>query len=67
MVQGPKRPSMHESMLWTNLSGFLVAFFLALVTVHRKGAEPLETTPPLSHQFAETPPCPLPPSLPVLA
>ena len=25
MVQGPKRPSMHESMLWTNLSGFLVA------------------------------------------
>ena len=26
------RPSMHESMLWTNASGFIVAFILALVT-----------------------------------
>ena len=26
------RPSMHESMLYTNASGFLVAFILALVT-----------------------------------
>jgi len=31
---GPKRPSMHESMLWTNLSGCIVAFVLALLTGH---------------------------------
>ena len=31
MVQGPKRPSMHESMLWTNLSGFLVAIIAGVV------------------------------------
>ena len=29
---GPKRPSMHESMLWTNVSGLLVAILLALAT-----------------------------------
>ena len=34
LVDGPKRPSMHESMLWTNLSGFIVAFALALVSGH---------------------------------
>jgi len=33
---GPKRPSMHESMLWTNLSGLIVAFVLAAVTGHLK-------------------------------
>jgi len=31
---GPKRPSMHESMLWTNLSGCLMALLLALCTGH---------------------------------
>ncbi|KAL1528414.1 hypothetical protein AB1Y20_009763 [Prymnesium parvum] len=34
---GPKRPSMHESMLWTNLSGCIVAFFLALLSGHLVG------------------------------
>jgi UDP-galactose transporter B1 len=34
LVKGPTRPSMHESMLWTNASGFLVAFALALLTGH---------------------------------
>jgi len=34
---GPKRPSMHESMLWTNLSGCIVAFVLALLTGHLVG------------------------------
>jgi len=34
---GPKRPSMHESMFWTNASGFLVAFLLALCTGHLFG------------------------------
>jgi UDP-galactose transporter B1 len=29
---GPKRPSMHESMLWTNLSGCIVALILALLS-----------------------------------
>eukprot|EP00316_Scyphosphaera_apsteinii_P008716 CAMPEP_0119299462 /NCGR_PEP_ID=MMETSP1333-20130426/1535_1 /TAXON_ID=418940 /ORGANISM="Scyphosphaera apsteinii, Strain RCC1455" /LENGTH=441 /DNA_ID=CAMNT_0007300907 /DNA_START=26 /DNA_END=1351 /DNA_ORIENTATION=+ len=29
-----KRPSMHESMLWTNLSGCIVALLLALVSGH---------------------------------
>ena len=28
--------------------GFLVAFFLALVTVHRKGAAPLDDAPPIT-------------------
>jgi UDP-galactose transporter B1 len=37
MAAGPKRPSMHESMLWTNVSGFLVAFLLALLTGHLFG------------------------------
>jgi len=31
LVQGPKRPSMHESMLWTNLSGFLIALLVAVL------------------------------------
>jgi UDP-galactose transporter B1 len=31
---GPKRPSMHESMLWTNVSGFLVALVLAVLSGH---------------------------------
>ena len=31
---GPKRPSMHESMLWTNVSGLIVALALAIVTGH---------------------------------
>ena len=31
---GPKRPSMHESMLWTNVSGFIVALLLAILTGH---------------------------------
>jgi hypothetical protein len=30
LVGGNKRPSMHESMLWTNLSGCLVALLLSL-------------------------------------
>jgi UDP-galactose transporter B1 len=30
-------PTMHESMLWTNLSGFLVAFVLAVFTGHLSG------------------------------
>jgi len=34
---GPKRPSMHESMLWTNLSGTIVAFALALLSGHLIG------------------------------
>jgi UDP-galactose transporter B1 len=33
-VAGPKRPSMHESMLWTNVSGFIVALVLAILTGH---------------------------------
>jgi len=37
MASGPKRPSMHESMLWTNVSGFLVAFLLALLSGHLFG------------------------------
>jgi len=37
MAAGPKRPSMHESMLWTNVSGFLVAFLLALLSGHLFG------------------------------
>jgi UDP-galactose transporter B1 len=32
LVQGPKRPSMHESMLWTNLSGLIIAVLLAAAT-----------------------------------
>jgi len=31
---GAKRPSMHESMLWTNASGCLMALVLALLTRH---------------------------------
>jgi len=31
---GVKRPSMHESMLWTNASGCLMAVLLALLTGH---------------------------------
>ena len=34
LVSGPKRPSMHESMLWTNLSGFLIATLIALLNGH---------------------------------
>ena len=37
MVAGPKRPSMHESMLWTNASGFLVALLFAIVSGHLVG------------------------------
>ncbi len=37
LVGGPKRPSMHESMLWTNLSGCLVAVLLGLLTGHLSG------------------------------
>jgi UDP-galactose transporter B1 len=37
MAPGPKRPSMHESMLWTNVSGFFVALALALVSGHLWG------------------------------
>jgi UDP-galactose transporter B1 len=37
MAPGPKRPSMHESMLWTNVSGFLVAFVLSIFTGHLFG------------------------------
>jgi UDP-galactose transporter B1 len=37
MAAGPKRPSMHESMLWTNASGFLVALLLALASGHLFG------------------------------
>jgi UDP-galactose transporter B1 len=33
LVKGA-RPSMHESMLWTNVSGCLVALALALITGH---------------------------------
>jgi len=31
---GAKRPSMHESMLWTNVSGCIIALVLALLTGH---------------------------------
>lgn len=31
------KPTMHESMLWTNLSGFLVALVLAAATGHLQG------------------------------
>lgn len=34
---GPKRPSMHESMLYTNLSGCLVALLLAAISGHLGG------------------------------
>ena len=34
LVAGPKRPSMHESMLWTNVSGCAIALLLAIVTGH---------------------------------
>ena len=34
MAAGPKRPSMHESMYWTNVSGFLVALVLGIVSGH---------------------------------
>ena len=37
MAAGPKRPSMHESMLWTNASGFLVALLLGLFSGHLFG------------------------------
>merc|ERR1712070_299457 len=37
MAAGPKRPSMHESMLWTNASGCLVALILALLSGHLFG------------------------------
>ena len=34
---GPKRPSLHESMMWTNASGGIVALVLALLTGHMVG------------------------------
>ena len=37
LASGPKRPSMHESMLWTNASGFLVALLLAVLSGHLLG------------------------------
>jgi UDP-galactose transporter B1 len=37
LVQGPKRPSMHESMMYTNASGFIMALALALITGHLFG------------------------------